>query len=87
MFVTHDAGKTWHDILIYRAGEFGSATPEFLSIRFSDKKHGYVIGSVQRRIGKEEVVADSLLMRTEDGGETWQRITVPTKTELLSFGF
>ena len=87
MFITRDAGKTWQDINIYRAGEFGAGRPEFLSIRFSDKNRGYVIGSVLRKSGDDEVVVDSLLMRTEDGGETWHRITVPTKTELFHLVF
>lgn len=87
MFITRDAGKTWHDIRIYRSGEFGAGRPEFLSIRFSDKKRGYVIGSVLRTSGDDEVVIDSLLMRTEDGGDTWRRIAVPTKTELFHIDF
>lgn len=87
LFITRDAGKTWQETRIYRTGEFGNGTPEFLSIRFSDKKHGYVVGSVLRRSGGEDVVVDSLLMRTEDGGETWSRIPVPTKLELFHLEF
>ena len=87
MFITRDAGKTWQDIRIFRSGEFGAGRPEFLSIRFSDKKRGYVIGSVLRKSGDAEVVVDSLLMRTDDGGETWRRITVPTKAELFHIDF
>lgn len=87
MFITRDAGRTWQETRIYRSGAFGAGSPEFLSIRFSDKKHGYVVGSVLRRSGDDEVVIDSLLMRTEDGGDTWQRITVPTKTELFHLDF
>ncbi len=87
MFVTRDAGRTWQEIRIYRAGDFGAGRPEFLSIRFSDTKRGYVVGSVLRRSGDEDVVVDSLLMRTEDGGDTWRRITVPTKTELFHVDF
>jgi photosystem II stability/assembly factor-like uncharacterized protein len=87
MFVTRDAGKTWQELRIYRAGDFGAGRPEFLSIRFSDKKRGYVVGSVLRKSGTDEVVVDSLLMRTEDGGDTWHRITVPTKTELFHVDF
>jgi photosystem II stability/assembly factor-like uncharacterized protein len=87
MFITHDAGKTWQETRIARSGEFGAGKPEFLSIRFSDKKHGYVIGSVLRHSGSDDVVTDSLLMRTEDGGDTWKRISVPTKTELFHLDF
>lgn len=87
MFVTGDGGKTWQDIRIYRSDEFGTGVPEFLSIRFSDKKRGYVIGAILRGSGDNEVVSDSLLMRTEDGGETWRRIAVPSKTELFHLDF
>ncbi|MBK8467046.1 MAG: hypothetical protein IPL32_14590 [Chloracidobacterium sp.] len=87
MFITRDAGKTWQETRIYRTGEFGSGTPEFLSIRFSDKKRGYAIGSVLRHSGGDDIVVDSLLMRTEDGGDSWQRIKVPTKTELFHLDF
>ncbi|HEX3100922.1 MAG TPA: YCF48-related protein [Pyrinomonadaceae bacterium] len=88
MFITRDAGKTWQDIRIGRTGEFGAGgRPEFLSIRFSDKKRGYVIGSVLKKSGDDEVVVDSLVMRTEDGGDTWRRITVPSKAELFHLDF
>ena len=87
MFITHDGGKTWQETRIYRSGEFGTGRPEFLSIRFSDKKRGYVIGSVLKKNGDDEVVVDSLVMRTEDGGDTWRRITVPSKKELFHLDF
>lgn len=87
MFITRDAGRTWQETRLYRTGEFGTNTPEFLSIRFSDKKRGYAIGSVLKMVRGEEVVVDSLLMRTEDGGETWQRISVPSKGELYHLDF
>ena len=87
MYSTRDAGKTWQEIRIYRSGEFGAGRPEFLSIRFSDKKRGYVVGSVLRTSGNDDIVVDSLLMRTEDGGDTWRRITVPSKTELFHLDF
>jgi photosystem II stability/assembly factor-like uncharacterized protein len=83
MYITRDAGHTWQEIRITRGGEFGAGRPEFLSIRFSDKKRGYVIGSVLRG----DIVVDSLLMRTEDGGETWHRIVVPSKVELYHLDF
>ncbi|MBV9215410.1 MAG: hypothetical protein JO053_04465 [Acidobacteria bacterium] len=87
MFVTQDAGRSWRETRIFRQGDFGSGRPEFLSIRFSDKKRGYVVGSVLRTRAGEDVVTDSLLMRTEDGGETWHRIPVPSKTELFHLDF
>jgi photosystem II stability/assembly factor-like uncharacterized protein len=84
MFITRDSGRTWRETQIYRTGEFGKNVPEFLSIRFADKKRGIVIGSV---LNAQERVVDSLVMRTDDGGETWRRVTVPSKKELYHLDF
>ena len=84
MFVTSDAGATWRETLIYRPSEFKNATPEFLSIRFADKKRGLIVGSLLSRNGD---VIDSLVMRTEDGGETWHRVIVPSKAELFHLDY
>jgi photosystem II stability/assembly factor-like uncharacterized protein len=84
MFITRDGGRNWRETQIYRTGEFGKNTPEFLSIRFADKRRGIVIGSV---LNAQERVIDSLVMRTEDGGETWQRIIVPSRKELYHLDF
>lgn len=88
MFMTGNGGRTWQETKIYRASDFKNSTPEFLSIRFPDKKLGFVVGSL---LGKnkdgEDVVVDALLMRTSDGGETWSRISLPVKTELYHLDF
>lgn len=84
MFITKDGGQSWRETRIYRLNDFKNAQPEFLSIRFADKKRGIIIGSLLNQ--KEEVI-DSLVMRTEDGGETWNRVIVPTKTELYHLDF
>lgn len=82
LFLTTDAGKTWQETRIFRSGDFAGAMPEFLSIRFSDKKHGMIVGSILKGKAGEEVVVDSLVMRTDDGGDSWQRVVVPSKSEL-----
>jgi photosystem II stability/assembly factor-like uncharacterized protein len=84
MFLTNDAGATWRETVIYRPSDFKGGTPEFLSIRFADKRRGLVVGSVLNRAGS---VIDSLVMRTEDGGETWQRVSVPSKGELYHLDY
>ncbi len=84
MFITRDAGQTWRETRIYKSGDFRNLSPEFLSIRFADKKRGIVIGSL---LNQQEKVVDSLVMRTEDGGETWQRTIVPSKKELFHLDF
>lgn len=83
MFITNDGGKSWNETRIYRPGEFRNLTPEFLSIRFADKKRGIAVGSLLRKVRNEEIVVESLVMRTEDGGESWLRVNVPTKAELF----
>lgn len=84
MFLTNNGGKSWQEISIYRASDFKNGTPEFLSIRFPDKKLGLVVGSV---LNKNDEVVDSLLLRTSDGGETWSRVFLPVKTELYHLDF
>jgi len=87
MFITRDAGRTWRETKLYQAADIKKGTPEFLSIRFAGKKIGLAIGSIWQRVGREDVVVDSLVMRTEDGGETWLRMTVPSKVELYHLDF
>ena len=80
LFLTTDGGRTWQETRIYLSSDFKNGSPEFLSVRFTDKKRGIIVGAV---INKDDRVIDSLIMRTEDGGETWQRVIVSPKTELL----
>ena len=87
MFITRDGGRSWSETRIYGPNDFRGMTPEFLSIRFADRKRGIAIGSLLRRVRNEDIVVDSLVMRTDDGGETWSRIPVPTKTELFHLDF
>lgn len=84
MYITRDSGRNWQETQIYNPGDFRGLTPEFLSIRFPSKKRGWIIGSVLNN--KEEVV-DSLVLKTNDGGESWQRVIVPFKSELFHLDF
>lgn len=84
MMITRDGGDTWQETQINRPGEFKTSTPEYLSIRFADKKRGIIVGSL---LNKQNRVVDSLVMRTENGGESWQRIVAPSKKELFHLDF
>lgn len=84
VFITSDGGTTWNETLIFRSADLKNQTPSFLSIRFADKKRGLAIGSMLNAKGN---VIDSLVMRTTDGGETWQRMKVPSKSELFHLDF
>ncbi len=87
MFATDDAGRSWREIKIYEPKNFRGVTPEFLSVRFADKKLGFIVGSLIKRVGDDDEVVDSLVMRTDDGGETWARVNVPSKAELFHLDF
>ena len=84
MFRTDDAGETWKQTRIYRAGDFTKGTPEFTSIRFAGKDRGLIIGSI---VNARDEIVDSLLLLTEDGGESWNRVPLPSKAEIFHLDF
>jgi photosystem II stability/assembly factor-like uncharacterized protein len=84
IYISKDKGATWRETRIFQLTELKGMTPEFLSVRFVDKRRGYIVGSVSNR--NDEVV-DSLVLQTVDGGESWHRIKVPTKMELFHLDF
>ncbi len=84
LFITQDGGRTWQETRIYRSANIRGGTPELISIRFSDKKRGLAIGNI---LNKDDQIIESLLMKTEDGGDTWSRVILPTKNELFHLDF
>jgi photosystem II stability/assembly factor-like uncharacterized protein len=85
IFMTNDGGKSWRENKVLSPNEFIGLRPEFLSIRFSGKKRGWIVGSVSNQ---DEEVVDSLVLQTLDGGETWTRASVPSnKMELYHVDF
>lgn len=83
IFNTRDGGERWTEMRSFSADEYGGATPELYSIRFSGKKRAWIVGSVSRR----DAVVDSLMVYTDDGGASWLRQRVPTKEELIHVDF
>jgi photosystem II stability/assembly factor-like uncharacterized protein len=84
LFITRDGGRSWQKNGIVNENAFKGNTPEFLSIRFADKKLGIVVGSLLNKSGR---VVDSLVLRTNNGGENWSRVVVPSKKELFHLDF
>jgi len=82
IFVTRD-GNNWTRSRIFAPEEFEGADVELYSVRFSSKKKGWVVGSVSKR----ERVVDSILVYTDDGGETWRRQRAPSRLELIHIDF
>jgi photosystem II stability/assembly factor-like uncharacterized protein len=82
-----DGGKTWAINYECNPQEFGATSAELYSIRFANKKKGWAVGSLsvteKRRNETVERVLDSLLLRTEDGGQTWKRWRAPVTDELI----
>jgi len=83
IFITRDNGATWGQSKIFSAEEFDGADIELYSVRFSSKKKGWVVGSVS----KKDRVVDSVLVYTDDGGETWRRQRAPSRLELIHIDF
>ena len=83
IFVTRDNGTTWSQSKIFSPEEFDGAEIELYSVRFSSKKKGWVVGSVSKR----DRVVDSVLVYTDDGGETWKRQRAPSRLELIHIEF
>ncbi len=76
-------GSDWREQSLFTKNSFPGKSVEFYSIRFSDKKRGWIVGS----INQNETVVDSILMKTEDSGVSWKRVIVPTKVELIHLDF
>ena len=83
IFVTRDNGASWTQSKIFSPEEFDGADIELYSVRFSSKKKGWVVGS----ISKKDRVVDSVLVYTDDGGETWRRQRAPSRLELIHIDF
>jgi len=83
IFVTHDSGTQWSEARRFLPAEFEGASVELYSVRFPSKKRGWVVGSVSRH----DRVIDSILVHTDDGGETWQRQRAPSRLELIHIDF
>jgi photosystem II stability/assembly factor-like uncharacterized protein len=83
IFVTRDNGTRWTDVRRFLPTEFGGADVELYSVRFISKKKGWVVGSVSRG----DSVVDSILLTTENAGETWQRQRAPSRLELIHLDF
>lgn len=83
IFVTRDNGTRWSEARAFLPTEFEGAEVELYSVRFSSKKRGWVVGSISRR----ERVIDSILVYTDDGGDTWRRQRTPSQLELIHIDF
>lgn len=85
IFITNDGGKSWRENQAIKSIDFSGRIPEFLSVRFSGKKKGWIVGSINNQ---DEEVIDGLVLQTQDSGETWTKVTVPSgKIELFHVDF
>ena len=83
IFKTEDNGINWTEARRFAPAEFEGATVELYCIRFSSKKKGWVVGSISKR----DRVIDSILIYTDNAGETWQRKRTPSNSELIHVDF
>lgn len=83
IFATTDGGHSWRQAHNFLPSEFDGATPELYSLRFNGKKRGWVVGSASR----DDVIINSILAITRDGGATWEVLQAPTRQELIHIDF
>lgn len=83
IFASTDGGHNWSEAHKFAPSEFDGATPELYSLRFNGKKRGWVVGSASRN----DVIINSILAVTRDGGVTWQVLQAPTREELIHIDF
>src|SRR5688572_5058730 len=83
IFVTRDNGNSWTKSRTFLPEEFEGAEVELYSVRFSSKNKGWVVGSVSKR----ERVVDSILVYTDDAGQSWRRQRAPSRLELIHIDF
>ena len=83
IFRTEDEGTQWSEARRFAPSEFDGATVELYCIRFPSKKKGWVVGSISKR----DRVVDSILIHTDNAGETWQRQRAPSSSELIHVDF
>ena len=83
VFASVDGGESWREETILDKNELTQGTPELYSLRFANKKNGWIVGSVN----KNNAVIASLVLHSDDGGKTWRRVRVPTATELIHVDF
>lgn len=79
---TTDGGRTWREGVKFSESSY-NALPELYSVQFVTKTKGWIVGSLSRG----DNVVDALLLLTTDGGETWTRQSVPTRSELIDIDF
>lgn len=87
MFKTTDAGRSWKEFRPLGDYKNLNGTPDFLSVRFTGKKEGFIVGSLFKVVNGKEVITDSLVLKTLDGGENWSRLTIPYKKEIIHLDF
>ena len=83
ILVTSDSGTRWTHARRFLPAEFNGGAVELYCVRFSSKNKGWVVGSVS----KGDRIYDSILVYTDDGGTSWQRQRVPSKSELIHIDF
>ncbi len=83
VFSSIDGGLNWNEERVLQAETFGKAQPELYSIRFANKKNGWIVGAVNQN----DAVVGSLVLHTNDGGAVWRRVRLETNDELIHLDF
>lgn len=83
IFSSTDGGKTWREEKILLREDILDGKAELYSLRFANKKNGWIVGSVN----KNDAVVGSLVLHSSDGGTLWRRTRIQTTQELIHVDF
>jgi photosystem II stability/assembly factor-like uncharacterized protein len=88
IFTTENGGVQWIEGHSFSSSGDKVLQLELYSVRFTSKKRGWIVGSLSRTARNgDSIIADSVIYRTTDGGNTWERQGAPTKQELIHLDF
>lgn len=80
LYQTQDYGETWVDISPSSNVQFVDKLEYGKDIVFTDKKHGWIIRNKQRS-------AETILLNTTDGGDTWKLSSLPETGVVTAMSF
>lgn len=78
IYRTGDAGRSWHR-------QDSGTDLNLIKLSFIDPLHGWALGT--KSVGGYPLRRKSSLIRTQDGGRTWETLTTEETVSLTSFSF
>jgi hypothetical protein len=78
---TADGGTSWRELSVGASDAAGGQPYAAAQVEFADSAHGWLVG----RLATGAAVSLGVLLRTVDGGESWQRLPAPPAAGRIVF--